>query len=223
MPKLPKLRSKMIYESQQSIESKISKMWTDYRHLKLSPPEERSQNLRIFQQVLNSEKSLLSELISAEMGKPRAQADSEIQRCIQHIDYYANFVGKLGPSRQDGPLSKTKQVNLWRGKGVVYKICPFNFPLWQGLKVVIPNLAMGNSVLVRPPETCVKMAEALEAGLKGEGVMGFDFVYNSVESTEGIISDRRVKGCYYYIVWCHAVIRIYGDTERYLNIYIKYK
>ena len=194
MPRLPKLRSKMIYESKQSIESKINKMWSDYRHLKLSTTDERIQNLRRFQQVLNSEKSLLSELISAEMGKPKTQADSEIDRCIQHIDYYARFVTKMGPSRQDGPLSKTKQVNLWRAKGVVYKISPFNFPLWQGLKVVIPNLAMGNSVLVRPSETCVKMAEALETGLKGEGVRGFDFVYNSVDSTEDIISNRKVKG-----------------------------
>ena len=46
--------------------------------------------------------------------------------------------------------------------GVIYKITPFNFPLWIAMKSAIPNLLLGNSMAVKITENCLNTAEILE-------------------------------------------------------------
>lgn len=210
MSRLPKLQTKMIFETTQSVETKIQNLWSHYRTLKHSPLDSRLKNLYLLKDALNSELPLLSDLISDQMGKTRADAQIEMKRCFDHIDYYAQIIRKLKPARQNALFSKNKQVSLWKPSGVIYKITPFNGPVWQGLKIVIPNLAVGNSTLVRGPETCHVLCDEIQRIVKDAGVLGLEYVSNSLEDTEYIISHKFVKGKNFLIysvkIWLIVVI-----------------
>ena len=85
-------------------------------------------------------------------------------------------------------------MHLIDSKGVVFKIVPFNFPLWLGLKFAIPSIALGNSVLIRPPESCPQVGELLSKQIKERNILGLDVVFSDIKSTQNIIQNRYIKG-----------------------------
>ena len=90
------------------------------------------------------------------------------------IRYYGEAVDKI--YGEIAPTSRDVLGMIHREPvGVVGAIIPWNFPLMIGAWKMAPALAVGNSVIVKPPETAslalIRMAElALEAGLP-EGVL----------------------------------------------------
>lgn len=46
--------------------------------------------------------------------------------------------------------------------GTILKIVPFNFPIWTGLKFLVPNLLVGNTVVLWLSENCLLVSEILE-------------------------------------------------------------
>ena len=47
-------------------------------------------------------------------------------------------------------------------KGLLFNIVPFNFPFWLSFKTTVPNLALGNSVLLKPSESCPRIGLLVE-------------------------------------------------------------
>jgi acyl-CoA reductase-like NAD-dependent aldehyde dehydrogenase len=78
--------------------------------------------------------------------------------------------------------------------GVIFKIAPFNSPLWVGLKLAVPAMALGNSVLLRASETCGGLAEFFDLKLKESDVLGLEMAFSHVEDTENIIKNPYIKG-----------------------------
>lgn len=50
----------------------------------------------------------------------------------------------------------------FRPLGIIQKIVPFNFPIWTGIKFIVPNILNGNSVVLRFSEDCLLVAELVE-------------------------------------------------------------
>lgn len=139
----------------------------DGRWRKLAPAQ-RERCLRKLSQLLDAHRELLSDLDVLEGGVLRAYSGFMVQLGIDIVDYYAGWPTKMHGSVPASPPDLTVQV-LREPIGVVGVIMPWNGPSAVPLGVV-PALACGNSVVLKPSEetplTAVLLARlCLEAGI----------------------------------------------------------
>ena len=133
-------------------------------------PNERARILwKVGELVMNSLEEL-AKLEALDTGKPIANARLiDVPRTADTFFYFSGWATKIGgetiPVR--GPfLNYTVREPL----GVIGAIVPWNFPLLLGARKIAAALAVGNTVVIKPPEeaslTIVALAKLLaEAGV----------------------------------------------------------
>jgi succinate-semialdehyde dehydrogenase/glutarate-semialdehyde dehydrogenase len=183
------------FSSENVISEKISRLWSEHKSLKYGDYEFRAQNLLNFHDLLQDNQEEIAKIISSEMGKSVDEAREEVNRCMIHAKYFVDDLYKWkDPKKKKDSLNKSKFMHALDSKGVMLKIVPFNSPLWVGLKMAIPSIALGNSVLIRPPETCPRMGELINEQLEARNILGLEYIFSEVTSTEDIIKNPKVKG-----------------------------
>lgn len=112
-------------------------------------PAERVAALRRFARELTSRVEPLAQAITQEIGKPLREARVEANGLIGRIDAVAEQhlpqVQTWSPAGVDGECR-------YHPLGVIAVIGPYNFPLHLVHAHVIPALATGNTVVVKPSE-----------------------------------------------------------------------
>lgn len=136
-----------------------------WRHL---PPAHREKCLRRLSQLLEAHRELLMDLDVLEGGVIRSYSGFMVQLGIDIVDYYAGWPTKMhGLIPASAPNLVVQQVR--EPIGVVGVIMPWNGPSAVPLGVV-PALACGNSVVLKPSEetplTAILLARlCVEAGI----------------------------------------------------------
>ncbi|WP_034913925.1 NAD-dependent succinate-semialdehyde dehydrogenase [Erwinia sp. 9145] len=159
------------------------------------PIQPRLQVLKKMADLIDSRVEELAKVASTEMGKLIAQSRSEVKLCAQIARYYAENAGRfLAPTKYPTDLGEAWVEN--HPIGVLVAVEPWNFPYYQLMRVLAPNLAAGNPVLAKHAANvphCATLFEALvkEAGAP-EGAWTNLFVSN--EQIADLIADDRVKG-----------------------------
>ncbi|WP_077034402.1 aldehyde dehydrogenase [Pelomonas sp. KK5] len=132
-------------------------------------PHQRSRTLLRLADQIEQHREELALLDSIEMGMPVSTSLPDIAVASGIVRGVAERVGTLSeqllPSAPD-----TLALNLRVPHGVVAAITPWNFPLYVALAKVVPALAMGNSVVLKPSElaslSCLRLGDlALAAGI----------------------------------------------------------
>ncbi|MDH2913541.1 NAD-dependent succinate-semialdehyde dehydrogenase [Kosakonia sp. HypNH10] len=145
--------------------------------------------------LLESHQEELAKIATQEMGKLIAQSCSEVQICAQIARYYADNAKKfLAPVKYDTELG-----DAWvehHPIGIIMAVEPWNFPYYQLIRVLAPNLAAGNPVICKHASIVPHCAEAFahlvrEAGAP-EGAWTNLFI--SSDQVSAIIADPRVQG-----------------------------
>jgi succinylglutamic semialdehyde dehydrogenase len=144
-----------------------------------TPVEERGVLLRRLADRLASARERLAAVIAQEVGKPLWEARTEVNA----------MVGKVGITLGDGLDAIREQtidvspttVGRWRShaRGVLGVLGPFNFPGHLVHGWVVPALACGNTVVVKPSEHAVAVGQ-LYAELVAEAGLP-DGVFNLVQ------------------------------------------
>ena len=116
----------------------------------------RAKVLRRFAVLLEENASLINSWNARECGSIEGKSQWELQACIDQAYMCAalpmNPYGDIYPSNLPGRENQCIRVPL----GLVGVISPWNFPLLLSLRAVLPALAMGNSVIVKPDiNSCV--------------------------------------------------------------------
>jgi alpha-ketoglutaric semialdehyde dehydrogenase len=91
----------------------------------------------------------LGGVISAEMGKPRSEADAEVSKGAAVLDYYA----ELGYRRLGSTFATDFDEDIFtivEPLGVVGLITPWNFPFTIPLRKLSAALTAGNTVVFKP-------------------------------------------------------------------------
>jgi succinate-semialdehyde dehydrogenase/glutarate-semialdehyde dehydrogenase len=105
-------------------------------------------------QVLNHIEEL-AQTLTAEQGKPLAEARMEIERFAHTLEHYAglakNLRGGYVPSLDEKP--HRHGLILKRPLGVCAAIVPWNFPLSLLGNKLAPALVTGNTMVVKPAQT----------------------------------------------------------------------
>ncbi|RDE19425.1 NAD-dependent succinate-semialdehyde dehydrogenase [Motiliproteus coralliicola] len=179
----------------EQLEAKLSKAaaaapgWRGQSYL------QRGLYLRKVAELLRRDRESLAELMGQEMGKLKAEALGEVDKCALACDHYADNTAALLADQSVATAAHKSQV-IFQPLGTVMGIMPWNFPLWQVFRFLAPTLMAGNTALLKHAPNvpgCALAVEALfqEAGLP-EGV--FSTLLISVEQTEALIADERIQG-----------------------------
>lgn len=134
----------------------------------------------------------LCETITAEMGKVMAEAKSEVEDAVALKDEWLDLIEEanqdvhLGGDKEGKPES----IIIRDPFGVVVVLSPWNFPVGEIPLLVLPALAAGNTVIVKPSEVtplcgylvCKALSETLPDGVlqvvQGDGCIGEQLVTN---------------------------------------------
>ena len=134
-------------ETLQEVESKITALKRAQLEWK-KDLDVRLEKLREAKTRLASSLAELSGLMSSEMGKPVAQSESELKKCIWLIDYMVENAEKLLAPEYVKTEAKRSYIRF-DPLGTVLLIMPWNFPAWQVMRAAIPALAAGDAVLLK--------------------------------------------------------------------------
>lgn len=129
------------------------------------PIEKRVELLRRIAQVLRADLLRYAELITLEVGKPIAEAESEVEKCAKNCDFYAEHAPAYLVDEAVAS-NATKSLLSYEPLGVVLAIMPWNYPLWQFFRFAAPALAAGNGTILKHannvPQCAMMIQEVLE-------------------------------------------------------------
>ncbi|HBW2315574.1 TPA: NAD-dependent succinate-semialdehyde dehydrogenase [Klebsiella pneumoniae] len=145
--------------------------------------------------LIDSRAEELAKIASQEMGKLIKQSRGEVKLCAQIARYYAdNAKSFLAPVKYPSELGEAWVEH--HPIGVLLAVEPWNFPYYQLMRVLAPNLAAGNPVIAKHASIVPHCAETFahlvrEAGAP-EGAWTNLFI--SQDQVAKIIADDRVQG-----------------------------
>ena len=145
--------------------------------------------------LMESRVEELANIASVEMGKLIEQSRGEVKLCGQIARYYANNAQKfLAPVSYESSLGEAWVEH--HPIGVLMAVEPWNFPFYQLMRVLAPNLAAGNPVVVKHASIVPHCAEAFEKLVHEAGAPkgAYTNLYISQDQVANIIADDRVQG-----------------------------
>jgi malonate-semialdehyde dehydrogenase (acetylating) / methylmalonate-semialdehyde dehydrogenase len=160
-----------------------------------TPPIRRARVLNQFLALMNQHKDELAAVITSEHGKVFSDAQGEVMRGIDTIEFACG-----APQLLKGDFSDQASTGIdnwiWRQPlGVVAGVTPFNFPCMVPCWMFPLALACGNTFVLKPserdPSASVFMAQLLkEAGLP-DGV--FNVVQGDKVAVDALMKHTEVK------------------------------
>lgn len=150
-----------------------------------TPPIRRARVLNNFLALLNQHKDTLAAMITAEHGKVFTDAQGEVSRGIDIVEFACGIPQLLKGDYTDQVSTGIDNWTLRQPLGVVAGITPFNFPCMVPCWMFPVALACGNTFVLKPserdPSASLFMAELLkEAGLP-------DGVFNVVQGDKVVV------------------------------------
>lgn len=137
---------------------------------KTKTAKERSQVLRRWFVLLLAHQDDLARLMTAEQGKPLAEAKGEVAYGASFVEWFAEEAKRVNGETLPPFDNNRRLLVLKQPIGVCAAITPWNFPLAMITRKVAPALAAGCPVVIKPAEltplTALAAAElALRAGI----------------------------------------------------------
>ena len=160
-----------------------------------TPPIRRARVMFKFLELLNRHRDELAHLITAEHGKVFTDAQGEVTRGIDIVEFACGIPQLLKGDFTDQVSTGIDNWTLRQPLGVVAGITPFNFPVMVPMWMFPVAIAAGNSFVLKPsptdPSASLRMAELLkEAGLP-DGV--FNVVQGDKEAVDALLENADVK------------------------------
>lgn len=125
------------------------------------PAKDRSQFLRRWHDLVLVHIDDLAAILTAEMGKPLAEARSEVQHAAAYIEWYAEEAKRVYGETFPAPSTDRRMFVIKQPVGIVGTITPWNFPASMVARKVAPALAVGCPVILKPAEQTPLVAVAL--------------------------------------------------------------
>jgi len=160
-----------------------------------TPPIRRARVLFRFLELLNRDKDKLAHLITAEHGKVFTDAQGEVARGIDIVEFACGIPQLL---KGDYTAQVSTGMDNWTQRqplGVVAGITPFNFPVMVPMWMFPVAIAAGNTFVLKPsptdPSPSLLIAELLkEAGLP-DGV--FNVVQGDKVAVDALVEHPDVR------------------------------
>ena len=131
---------------------------------------QRAALLKNWHRLILENKTALAQIMTAEQGKPLAEAEGEIAYAASFIEWFAEQGKRANGEIIPSPGADKRLMVIRQGVGVCAAITPWNFPAAMITRKAGPALAAGCTMVIKPanetPFTALAMAElANQAGI----------------------------------------------------------
>ena len=152
--------------------------------------KERSAILRKWHDLMLENADDLAKILTAEMGKPFAEARGEILYGASFIEWFAEEAKRVYGDVIPGHQRDKRIVVLRQPVGVVGSITPWNFPNAMIARKVAPALAVGCSFVARPAELTPLSALAMAELADRAGIPAG--VFNVIPSSDADAAGKEL-------------------------------
>jgi alpha-ketoglutaric semialdehyde dehydrogenase len=177
--------------NEEDVDRAVEAAQAAFEEWRLVPAPKRGEILYRFANLLTEEKDDVTDLMSHEMGKVKAEAGGDVQEAIDMSLYMAGEGRRLFGQTTPSELRDKFNMSVRQPIGVVGAITPWNFPIAIPSWKIAPALVCGNTVVFKPATDTPALGERFvelfaEAGLPA-GVL------NIVHGGGGAVGDRLVR------------------------------
>lgn len=158
------------------------------------PPLRRARILNAFLRLLEDNRDELARMITAEHGKVFTDAQGEVTRGIEIVEFACGAPQLLKTDFSEQVSTNIDNWTLRQPLGVVAGITPFNFPVMVPMWMFPMALATGNTFVLKPspldPGPSLFMAELLKRAGLPDGV--FNVVQGDKEAVDVLLEHPDV-------------------------------
>jgi len=160
-----------------------------------TPPVRRARVLARFLALLNEQRDALAALITSEHGKVFSDAQGEVMRGIEIVEFACGIPQLLKGDYTDQVSTGIDNWTLRQPLGVVAGVTPFNFPCMVPCWMFPLALACGNAFVLKPserdPSASLLMARLLKQAGLPDGV--FNVVQGDKTAVDALLDHREVR------------------------------
>ena len=158
-------------------------------------PQRRARVMFKFKELVEANRDRLAALLSSEHGKVLVDAQGDIQRGLEVIEFACGIPHAQKGEYTEGAGPGIDVYSMRQALGVVAGITPFNFPAMIPMWMFGVAIACGNAFILKPserdPSVPVELAKLMiEAGLPA-GVL--NVVHGNKEVVDGILDHQTIK------------------------------
>jgi malonate-semialdehyde dehydrogenase (acetylating)/methylmalonate-semialdehyde dehydrogenase len=159
------------------------------------PPLRRARVMNQFLALMNQHKDTLAAMITAEHGKVFTDAQGEVSRGIDIVEFACGIPQLLKGDYTDQVSTGIDNWTLRQPLGVVAGVTPFNFPCMVPCWMFPVALACGNAFILKPserdPSASLFMADLLKQAGLPDGV--FSVVQGDKVAVDALLTHPDVK------------------------------
>jgi malonate-semialdehyde dehydrogenase (acetylating) / methylmalonate-semialdehyde dehydrogenase len=160
-----------------------------------TPPLRRARVLASFLALLNEQRDALAALITSEHGKVFSDAQGEVSRGIEIVEFACGIPQLLKGDFTEQVSSGIDNWTLRQPLGVVAGITPFNFPCMVPCWMFPLAIACGNTFVLKPserdPSAAIFMARLLQKAGLPAGV--FNVVQGDKAAVDALLDHPEVR------------------------------
>ena len=158
-------------------------------------PATRSQLLHQIANTFKKHREEMAKTMTLEMGKLYHESLEEVDLCISICNYYAEKAPKmLEPTPLETNLGTA--YYLKQSTGIIMACEPWNFPLYQVIRVFAPNFMVGNPIILKHAHNVPASAQLTEKIIQEAGAQkaSLQNLFLSYAQIGDVIADKRVQG-----------------------------
>jgi malonate-semialdehyde dehydrogenase (acetylating)/methylmalonate-semialdehyde dehydrogenase len=160
-----------------------------------TPPIRRARVMFKFLELLNQRKDELAAMITAEHGKVFTDAQGEVARGIDIVEFACGIPQLLKGDYTEQVSTGIDNWTVRQALGVVAGITPFNFPVMVPMWMFPVAIAAGNTFVLKPsptdPSPSLFIADLLKQAGLPDGV--FNVVQGDKEAVDALLVHPDVK------------------------------
>ncbi|WP_185857877.1 aldehyde dehydrogenase family protein [Blattabacterium cuenoti] len=180
--------------SNKNIQIKLSEAQNAYQKWKNCSFNYKIQCLMKLCFCMHKAIDIIAYSITQEMGKPITQSYAEVKKSITLCKYYSElkesiFLKEIDTEYQ---VSYVKFESI----GAILGIMPWNYPIWQTIRSTIPNLLLGNVILIKPALNTAGSSLLLEKIFLESGFPKgiFQILFIDIHQIESVIAHSAIQG-----------------------------
>ena len=154
----------------EDVERAVAAASAAFEEWRLVPAPRRGKILFRFAQLVTNAKDDLTDLMSREMGKVKAEAGGDVQEAIDMSYYMAGEGRRLFGQTTPSELPDKFNMSVRMPIGVVGVITPWNFPIAIPSWKIAPALVAGNTIVFKPATDTPLLGERFVELLAEAGV-----------------------------------------------------
>lgn len=177
------------------VENTLNKAEHLYHQWKNEKVSKRAETLHKVAALLIERKEDLASIITRDMGKRFSEAIGEVLVSAEIAKYYADHAQEfMAETVHDSRMGKAYLIP--KPIGIIMAVEPWNFPIYQLMRVFAPNYILGNPIVYKHSSNTPGSAQAftkylIDAGVEEGACTNLFIEYDQVNN---IIADKRVQG-----------------------------